>query len=108
MKRILFVCSQNKFRSPTAESIFSNIPGFEVSSAGINKDAVNPLTPEEIEWAEYIFVMEKFQRNKIQKKFKEYLNRKKIICLDIPDEYEFMDPALIKILMIKLDKFFTK
>ena len=72
-----------------------NQPGFEVSSAGINNDALNPLTPEEIQWADVIFVMEKFQRNKIQKKFKEYLNNKKIICLDVPDEFEFMDPALI-------------
>ncbi len=72
MKKILFVCSQNKFRSPTAENIYSNHPNFEVSSAGINNDAVNPLTSEEILWADVIFVMERFQRNKIQKNLKNF------------------------------------
>ncbi|MBF0410587.1 MAG: phosphotyrosine protein phosphatase [Candidatus Riflebacteria bacterium] len=106
MKKVLFICSQNKFRSPTAERIFSNLPDFEVSSAGINNDAANPLSSEDLEEADYIFVMEKIQRNKIQKKFKEHLKNKKIVCLDIPDEYEYMDPALVKLLKSKLDKFF--
>jgi predicted protein tyrosine phosphatase len=107
MKRVLFLCSQNKLRSPTAESIFSNIEGFKVKSAGLNNDAVVTTTPELVEWADYIFVMEKSHRNKLQKKFKKFLNKQRVICLDIPDEYEYMDEGLINILKQRLDVFFT-
>ena len=59
MNRILFVCSRNKLRSPTAETIFATHPEVEVDSAGLNDDAVVPLSPEQIEWADLILVMEK-------------------------------------------------
>ena len=78
----------------------------ECSSAGTNKDADNPLTPELVEWAEVIFVMEKAHRNKVSAKFKRQLANKRLICLDIPDEYEFMDPALVRLLKVKVHRFF--
>lgn len=56
--KVLFVCSQNKLRSPTAEQVFSRWPGIEVMSCGLNNDAENPARPELIEWADIIFVME--------------------------------------------------
>jgi predicted protein tyrosine phosphatase len=62
-RRILFVCSQNKLRSPTAEAVFANHAAVEVDSAGLNHDAVVPLSPEQIEWADLILVMEKSHRN---------------------------------------------
>ena len=107
MKHILFVCSQNKLRSPTAEAIFAEKEGFEVLSAGLNNDADIPLTNELVEWANTIFVMEKAQRNKLRKKFKKFLNKQKIICLDIPDDYEYMEPQLVEILHQRLGSFFT-
>lgn len=66
MKNILFICSQNRLRSPTAEQVFANHPAYEVSSAGTNVDADNPLTPELVQWADIIFVMERSHRNKLQ------------------------------------------
>ena len=51
MLRVLFVCSQNKLRSPTAEQVFAGHPGVECTSAGTNNDAENPLTAEFVEWA---------------------------------------------------------
>jgi predicted protein tyrosine phosphatase len=102
MQRILFICSQNKLRSPTAEQIFSEVPGLEVLSAGTNNDAITPVTPELIVWAEKILVMENMHRNKLRKKFKHVLNGQKIICLGIPDNYAYMDPELIKILLVKV------
>ena len=107
MKHILFVCSQNKLRSPTAETIFSEKEGFDVHSAGLNNDAEISLTSELVEWADYIFVMEKAQKNKLRKKFGQYLNEQRVICLDIPDDYEYMDSELIVILEQKLGSFFT-
>jgi predicted protein tyrosine phosphatase len=105
MKRILFVCSQNRLRSPTAEQVFTSHPGVECASAGTNHDADNPLTPELVEWAEIIFVMEKAHRNKLTSKFGLHLANKRVICLDIPDEYEYMDPELIRLLKTKVLRF---
>ena len=69
----------------------------EVASAGTNKDAETPLTAELVAWADIIFVMEKEHRNKLQRRFKKEL-RARLICLDIPDDYEFMDPVLVSLL----------
>lgn len=105
MKRILFVCSQNKLRSPTAEQVFSNIQGVEVLSAGTNNDAITPVTPELVVWADKIIVMENTHKNKIKKKYKEYINGKSIITLGIPDKYEYMDKDLVAILENKVPQF---
>lgn len=107
MKNVLFVCSQNKLRSPTAETIFSNIEGFDVRSAGLNNSAVIPVSPELVQCAEYIFVMEQTHRNKLRKKFKQWINKQRIIVLGIPDDFEYMDPELVKILKERLGKFFN-
>jgi len=98
VKRILFLCSQNRLRSPTAEQVFSGRPGLEVTSAGLNNSATVAVSAELIEWADIIFVMEKSLRNKISKKFKLFLKNKRVVCLDIPDEYEYMDPELVALL----------
>ncbi|MCW4460536.1 low molecular weight protein tyrosine phosphatase family protein [Sphingomonas sp. BT-65] len=105
MKNFLFVCSQNRLRSPTAEQLFAGREGIRVASAGTNHDAENPLTPELVEWADYIFVMERAHRNKIQKHFRSSLDRQRIVCLDIPDEYEYMDPVLVRLLEARMARY---
>ncbi|OGB24467.1 MAG: phosphotyrosine protein phosphatase [Burkholderiales bacterium RIFCSPLOWO2_02_FULL_57_36] len=105
MKRALFLCSQNRLRSPTAEQVFSSWPGVETDSAGLGADATVPLSAEQIEWANIIFVMEKAHRSKLSGKFKRHLNGKRVICLDIPDEYAYMQPELIKLLEAKAGRF---
>lgn len=105
MKNVLFVCSQNRLRSPTAEQVFSSRPDIEVASAGTNHDADNPLTAELVEWADIIFVMEKTHRNKLQKRFRASLKKARIICLDIPDEFEFMDPMLVRLLETRVSRY---
>ena len=105
MKNFLFVCSQNKLRSPTAEQIFAQYPGIETASAGTNNDAENPLTSELIRWADMIFVMEKTHRNKLQTRYRAALKDARIICLDIPDDYEFMDEALVGILRARMSRY---
>lgn len=103
MKNVLFVCSQNKLRSPTAEQVFAGRRDIEVDSAGTNNDAENPLTAELVAWADLIFVMERTHRAKLQKKFAEALTAR-VVCLDIPDNYTFMDPALIALLEERVPK----
>jgi predicted protein tyrosine phosphatase len=98
MRKVLFICSQNRLRSPTAEQIFASHPGIECASAGLNRFADNPVTGELVEWADLIFVMEKAHRNKLTSKFKKHIKDQRIICLGIADEYEFMDPILITLL----------
>lgn len=106
VKHVLFICSQNKLRSPTAEQMFADVEGFEVMSAGLNNDAEVCCTAEMVEWADTIFVMEPRHRNKLRKKFKACLNHQRMICLDIPDEFEYMDQELISMLNHKLGAYF--
>jgi predicted protein tyrosine phosphatase len=42
--------------------------------------------------------MEKKHLRRLQDKFPEAIADKKIICLHIPDEYEFMQPELVDLL----------
>ena len=106
MKNVLFICSQNRLRSPTAERVFANRPGFEVASAGLNPEADTPVCSDLLAWSDVIFVMEKTHRSKLAKKFRQHLRGKRIICLDIPDEFEFMEPALIRLLEKRVEPFF--
>ncbi len=96
--RVLFVCSQNRLRSPTAEQVFSTRADLECSSAGLNHDAGNPLGTELVEWADLIFVMEDAQRRKLRARFRAQLGRTRVICLGIPDDYDYMDPELVQLL----------
>lgn len=105
MIRALFICTQNRLRSPTAEQVFSTWPGVETDSAGLGNDANVPLSSEQIAWATIIFVMEQAHKNKLSKKFKTHLHGKRVICLGIPDEYDYMQPELIKLLQAKAGGF---
>lgn len=104
VRTVLFVCSQNKLRSPTAEQVFSRREDLEVDSAGTNHDAENPLTAELISWADLIFVMEKAHRSKLQRRFRAALAGKRVICLDVPDNFAFMQPELIRLLETKVSR----
>ena len=105
MKRALFICTQNRLRSPTAEHVFSTWPDVETDSAGLGNDADVPLSSEQIEWATIIFVMEKKHRTLLSTRFKRYLNGKRIVCLDIPDDYDYMQPELVTVLESKAGRF---
>jgi predicted protein tyrosine phosphatase len=100
--RVLFICSQNRLRSPTAEQIFASFDGIETASAGLNHAAEVPVTPELLDWAQLIFVMERAHRVRLVRKFRAALKGKRVVCLDIPDQYEFMDPQLVRLLTIKV------
>ncbi len=92
---LLFVCSRNQWRSPTAEEIFKYHENHQTKSAGTEPSARIRLTEKLLEWADIVFVMEKKHRQRIQQKFPQLFSEKEIIVLDIPDEYQFMDEELV-------------
>jgi len=105
MIRALFICTQNRLRSPTAEQVFSTWPNVETDSAGLGNDADVKLSAEQLAWASKIFVMEKAHRNKLSQRFKAHLNGKPVICLGIPDDYDYMQPELVALLEARVGPF---
>lgn len=99
---VLFVCSRNRWRSPTAEQLFDGRDGLVCLSAGLAHDAETPLTIELVAWADRIFVMERVHRTKLLARFGSALRGRPIVCLDVPDRYRFMDPALVRLLERKV------
>ena len=102
---ILFVCSRNQWRSPTAEAIYKNYVDLNVKSAGTEPTARIKLNAKNILWADLIFVMEKKHRQRMFEKFPNEISEKKIIVLDIPDEYKFMDKELIEEIEAKVKQY---
>jgi predicted protein tyrosine phosphatase len=96
--RVLFVCTANRLRSPTAEKVFADYPGLEVRSAGLDAACPRPLSAELVGWAERVFVMERRHRDTIRRKFRGTLGSRPVIVLGIPDEYEYMQPELVALL----------
>ena len=99
--KILFICSRNKRRSLTAETIFKSEPVWDVRSAGTEDGARIKVTAGMLGWAEIIVVMEKRHKERLRQKYPEALAAKRCVCLFIPDDYEFMDVALVEILQEK-------
>jgi predicted protein tyrosine phosphatase len=108
VKNILFVCSENKLRSPTAENIFSDKEGFEVRSAGTSNASRNCINEEIIEWADIIVGMEEQHLRKIRQNFRHILHQQKMISLGIPDIYKYMDEELIELLRKRTKDIFRK
>ena len=105
---VLFVCGRNKMRSPTSESIFGGYAGVDALSAGTSPDAENPISAELIEWSDLIFAMEAKHRRHLNEKFGPLLRTRRIIVLDIPDKFQFMQPELVQLLKKKVSRFLPK
>lgn len=97
LPKLLFICSRNQWRSPTAEKVFQQ-KGFNARSAGTSPNAKRTVSVKDITWSSHIFVMEKKHKQRMMSKFPRLLEYKKIMVLDIADEYQFMDAELIDIL----------
>lgn len=96
--KLLFVCSRNRWRSPTAEKVFHGVNGIQARSAGTEPGARIKVTAGHIGWADIVFAMEKKHVRRLREKFAGELTGKRLICLNLPDEYEFMQPELIELL----------
>jgi len=98
LANLLFICSKNQWRSPTAELLFKNHPLHHARSAGTSSKARIKITQKLIDWAEVILVMERKHKENITGSFREALNGKEIVVLEIEDIYQFNDPELILVL----------
>ena len=100
--RVLFVCSLNQWRSPTAEVLYRNDPRLDVRSAGLRTNATRHLSDADVAWAQVIFVMDDEQKVWIQKRFRS-VTLPRIHVLDIPDSLVYMDPELQRLLRLAID-----
>ncbi|MCR9194349.1 MAG: phosphotyrosine protein phosphatase [Hyphomonas sp.] len=99
---VLFVCSRNKWRSPTAEQVFQKDPCLRVRSAGTSRTARRPITVADIRWADLVLVMEDKHKARLRAQFRDEVRYKTVHSLDIPDLYRYMDPDLIDLLKDKV------
>jgi len=98
MKHLLFVCSRNQWRSPTAEAVWRAHPQYAVRSAGTSPRARKTVTPSDLNWADVVFVMEKKHKHRLLAQYGRLLNYTPVHVLHIPDEYRYMDPELVSLL----------
>ena len=101
-KHVLFICEGNLHRSPTAERLYSTTPGIKARSAGLSHVARLRVHDELLEWANVIVIMEERLREMLQVRFRESVKDKELICLDVPDDFQFLQPELLTILTEKL------
>lgn len=92
---VLFICSRNHWRSPTAETVWRKHPALSVRSAGTSPNARRHVTAGDLRWCETIFVMEEKHKSRLQAEFGRLVEHTPIHVLDIPDEYKYMDPELV-------------
>ena len=102
-RKLLFICSQNRWRSLTAEKIFQGVSGWAVKSAGTEPRARVRVNEGHIGWADIIFVMERKHADYLRQTFPEALAGKPLHNLRIPDDFEFMDGELIEMLRSGVD-----
>ncbi|MFD0766369.1 low molecular weight protein tyrosine phosphatase family protein [Mucilaginibacter lutimaris] len=100
MPNLLFICSKNQWRSPTAELLFRGHQLHQSRSAGNSDKARVKLNQKMLDWADVVFVMENKHRDIIKQQFDA--RHKQIQVLNIPDEYQYNDPELIEILKAAL------
>lgn len=95
-RNLLFVCSKNQWRSPTAEKIWARHPGCNVRSAGTSRQARRTVSNRDIDWADIIFAMEQKHKQQLLAYFRRPMLHKALYVLDIPDDYRYMDQELVE------------
>ena len=93
---ILFVCSRNQWRSPTAEQVWRRHPRLNVRSAGTSPSARHPVSLQDLQWADVVFAMEEKHKQRLLAQYRQAMGGKTIYVLDIPDNYRYMDPELVE------------
>ena len=95
--KVLFICGRNQKRSPTAARLYQDDPRLEVRSAGTSDSSRRRVSETDLRWADLIIVMERKYTARIRAKFPD-LDLPRVESLEIPDDYEYMDPELVELL----------
>jgi predicted protein tyrosine phosphatase len=103
MTRLLFLCSRNQWRSPTAEAVFQSDPRVEVRSAGVSASARRRVSEKLLLWADQVLVMEHEHKQRLREQFPDLFHDLRVEVLDIPDDYRFMDPELVALIRIRVE-----
>ena len=94
---VLFVCGQNRWRSPTAARIYANDQRIEVRSAGLSTQSPHRLSLQDLKWADLVLVMESTHKTQIREEFRA-TTLPPIECLEIHDDYGLMDDTLAELI----------
>lgn len=78
--------------------MFRRYPSLTVRSAGISRNAKKTVSHDLLHWADVICVMEQKHKNRLIAEYRRIIEHKPLHVLDIPDDYRYMDPALISLL----------
>jgi predicted protein tyrosine phosphatase len=105
VRHVLFLCHLNRCRSATAERLFCKRPDLDVRSAGTSPDAMARVNRRMLDWADEIFTMDAEQMRALVQMFPGHPALARIVCLDIPDDYLFLDPALVMLLEERLSPY---
>lgn len=98
VRKVLFVCHLNRVRSATAERLFCKRPDLEVRSAGTSSDALVRVNARMLEWADVVITMDDSQRLALEEMFPRHAALTRVVCLQIPDDFTFLQPELVALL----------
>lgn len=99
--RALFISGEARTRSPTAAQVFAEWPGVSTDFGGLSPGSDDPLSADQLDWAELILVMEPRHARRLNDRFAGQLAGTPVVTLNIRDSHGFMDPALITELIEK-------
>ncbi|WP_395741282.1 low molecular weight protein tyrosine phosphatase family protein [Prosthecobacter sp.] len=100
---LLFICSRNQWRSPTAEKVYQNDPRVEARSAGVSASARRRVSEDLLKWADVVLVMEHGHKRRLEELFPGLVGELRIEVLDIPDDYPFMDEELMRVIKERVE-----
>jgi predicted protein tyrosine phosphatase len=104
MTHVLFICGKARRRSPTAADLVARLPGATADFGGLSADADERVSAEQIEAADVVAVMERRHLARLNRQFAAHLARKRVVCLNVPDRFDYMEPALVALLRPKLER----
>jgi len=100
--KLLFVCSRNRWRSPTGEEVFRR-RGLDTRSVGTSPHARRSVTADDLRWADVVLVMEAKHRQQLRARYARLLEHKPLHVLRIRDLYRPMDPELVSLLCARVE-----
>lgn len=104
VRHVLFLCFYNRRRSATAERVFAKRTDLEVRSAGTSRDALPRVNEHMLDWADVVFIMDEGQRRDLEKMFPGHPAIDRLVSLEIPDDYPFLDPHLVDLLTERVER----